>query len=100
MCIFCDINAKVIINNDLYIIKKRELENNLIQFMCNLKDIDIQKNILNSKSFLTAIKKLNIIGDKYFPDGYRISINYGSDAMKLCNHPQILLCGGKLLSGL
>lgn len=99
MCIFCDFNAKIILNNDLYVIKRREIENNLILYLCILKDIENQKNIFNSKSFLNAIKKLNTIGNDFFPEGYRISINFGNDAMRLCNHPQILLSGGKLLSG-
>ena len=100
MCIFCDFNTKTIIDNNAYIIKRRNLEDNLILYLCNFKDIDNQKNIFNSQSFLSAINKLNVIGNEMFPDGYRISINFGADAMKLCNHPQILLSGGKLLSGL
>ena len=48
---------------------------------------------------MNAIKKLNTIGNNIFPEGYRISMNFGNDGMRLCNHPQILLSGGKLLSG-
>ena len=100
MCNLCNVNnINILFEDNDIIIKRKNNMNELILLIGIIKKHNKQENILESIYFKKLIKLLKIFGNNLCKNGFRISINFGPDALQFWDHEHILLSGGKVLSG-